>query len=138
MSKDFTDYIIEHEGLKPNQTPFRITSPKMGKWTSMYDDTIRTELDPNAKKAKGTENFLYTKRPQDVKPAVEEQFRRYSERKKDITVDEAVRKFDQTGAEGKLAYLKKNGINPKSKLGDHIMSREQKEIGDEMTRQLER
>jgi len=135
---DFTDLVMAHENLQPNQTPFRITGKKMAGWTSMFDDTIKIPLDPKAKKAKGTENFLYTKQPGHVKPAVEEQFRRYGERKKDITVDEAVRIFDQTGAEGKLKYLKKNGIDPKSKLGEHILSRSQKEIGDEMKRQLER
>ena len=104
----------------------------------MYDDTIKTKLNPKAKKSKGRENFLYTEKPEDVKPAVEEQFRRYGERKKDITVEEAVKTFDQTGAEGKLKYLKQNGIDPKSKLGEHILSRKDKELGDEMKRQLER
>lgn len=147
MPKDFTDYIIEHENLQPNQLPFRVTDDgvkyskgkrPMREWTSMFDDTIKTPLDPKAKKAKGTENFLYTTDEKHKKPAVEEQFRRYDEGEPGISVDKAVRKFDQTGAEGKLKYLKQNGIDPKSKLGEHIMSRKDKELGDEMKRQLER
>lgn len=117
MSK-FIDSIIEHEGVKGNQTPFRITDPKMRKWVSMFDKTNKIELDPNAKKAPGTENFLYTKRPEDVKPAVAEQFRLYAEREPGITVERAVRKFDQTGADGKLKFLEGRGISRKARLQD--------------------
>ena len=136
MAKDFVDLVIQHEGVKGNQTPFRITDPKMGKWTSMFDDTIRTKLDPGAKKAPGTENFLYTQDPKDVKPAVHEQFRRYDERTPGITVEDAVRIFDQSGAAGKLKFLQQNGIDPKSKIKDHVLNREQEELGSEMVRQL--
>lgn len=132
--KTFIKKTIEHEGLEPNQTPFRITSEKMRNWTSMFDDTIKTKLNPKAKKSKGRENFLYVEKKEDVEPAVSEQFSRYEKRKPDITVDEAVRTFDQTGAEGKLKYLEENGIKRKTKIKD---LKYQDELGDEMVRQLD-
>lgn len=126
--KKFTSLIMQHEGLEPGQTPFRITDKSMKNWTSMFDDTIKTRLNPKAKKSPGRENFLYTQKPEDVEPAVREQFRRYDKRKKGISVEDAVRTFDQTGADGKLDYLKKNGIDPKSRLADHLKDEDEDEI----------
>lgn len=138
--KKFVKKVIEHEGLEPNQTPFRITNPKMGKWTSMFDNTRKIKLNPNAKKSKGREKFLYTEKAEDVEPAVAEQFSRYQGRKKDITVEEAVRTFDHTGADGKLEYLKKSGIDRKAKLADLRSQDDEEEskndIGKEVVRQI--
>jgi hypothetical protein len=119
---DFTDIILKHENLEPKQTPFRITDPSMKKWVSMFDDTMKLKLDPKAKKSEGREEFLYLQNQEDLKPAVTEQFRRYytNPRKyklsKDVSVAEAVRKFDQTGADGKIEYLKQNGIDTSKPL----------------------
>lgn len=113
---------MQHEGLEPNQTPFRITSPDMGKWTSMFDDTIGIQLDPDAKKGKGRQNFLYLKNQSDLLPAISEQFRRYAENPKKYklpmipTVSDAVRKFDQSGADGKLSFLQSRGIDSEQPL----------------------
>ena len=112
-----TQLVMEHEGLEPFQTPFRITSDKMGKWKTMFDDTIKLELDPNAKKGKGRQKFLYLKNQEDLLPAISEQFRRYSANPKQYglsetpTIEEAIRKFDQTGADGKIKFLEENGLN---------------------------
>lgn len=117
-----TRLIMNHEGLEPLQTPFRITSPKMKKWTSMFDDSIKIELDPRAKKGKGRENFLYLKRQEDLLPAIEEQFRRYANNPSkyglpdNVTVAEAVQKFDQTGAANKIQFLEENEIDTSQPL----------------------
>lgn len=116
VKPSFTDLIIQHEGLVPFQTPFRITSDDMAKWVSMFDDTIGIQLDPNFKKPKDRQNFLFLKNKDDVFPAVQEQFRRFSERQPGITVEDAVRIFDQTGADGKLNFLKQHGIKGDAKL----------------------
>ena len=139
--KKLVQAVLKHENLEPNQTPFRITDDdaklpkgkrKMREWTSMFDKTIKTRLNPNAKKSKGRENFIYTEKAEDVEPAVHEQFRLYAEREPDITVEGAVRKFDQTGADGKLKFLSKEGIDTKKKLKDL----EVEEDGAEMKRQF--
>ena len=115
---EFIDLVLKHEGLAPGQTPFRITDPSMKKWTSMFDDTIKVKLNPQAAKKPGTENFLYTERPEDVPPAVTEQFRRYNAKPKkyalpeNVTIEQAVRLFDQSGADGKIKYLRQFGVDP--------------------------
>lgn len=138
--KKFVKKVIEHEGLEPNQTPFRITDPKMGKWTSMFDNTKKIKLNPAAKKSPGREKFLYTQNAEDVEPAVSEQFTRYQKRNPAITVEDAVKTFDQTGAKGKLEYLKKNGIDAKAKLADLRSQDDEEEstneIGKEVVRQI--
>jgi len=116
LLKHFGRSIVEHEGLEPYQTPFRITKPSMAKWTSMFDDTMKFKLNPNAKKGNLRQNFLYAVNQDDIQPAVIEQFRRYSERNPDISIADAIRIFDQTGAKGKIEYIKKQGISPKAKL----------------------
>lgn len=112
-----------HEGLEPGQTPFRITSDNMAKWQSMFDDTIRLGLDPEASKSPGREAFLYAKNPDDVFPAIIEQFRRYTYNPEkyglpeDPTVEQAIRVFDQTGADDKIAFLQEElGIDPSVSL----------------------
>jgi hypothetical protein len=130
---DFHDLVIKQEGLKPLQTPFPITSKKMGNWTSMFDDTIKIKLDPKAKKAPKTEGFLYLQKQEDLKPAVVEQFRRYQARDPEITIDKAVRIFDQSNPDGKIKYLKQNGIDTDQKLRNLY---EKKELEQEVKRQM--
>jgi len=119
---ELTEFVMKHEGLEAKQTPFRITNPDMSKWSSMFDDTIKLELDPNAQKSKGRENFLYLKRQEDLLPAISEQFRRYAQNPSNYglpdnpTIEDAVRKFDQTGADGKLEFLEQNGIDTQQPL----------------------
>jgi hypothetical protein len=112
----FVGGVIAHEGLEPFQTPFRITNDKMKKWVSMFDNTLKIKLNPKAQKGKGRQNFLYLENQEDLIPAVTEQFRRYMERKPDITIEDAVRKFDQTGANGKLQFLQAQGIDTNQPL----------------------
>jgi hypothetical protein len=120
--QQITQFIIKHEGLEPNQTPIRITNPKMSKWTSIYDDTIKIQLDPNAAKGKGRQNFLYLKNQEDLVPLITEQFRRYSEKPakyglpENPTLEQAIRVFDQTGADNKISYIQKMGIDPNTPL----------------------
>lgn len=136
MAKNFIDLIMQHEDLEPGQTPFRITSPKMAEWTSMFDDSIKLKLNPKAKKSKGRENFLYTENPEDVKSGVEEQFRRYRQRNPEITVEDAIKIFDQTGAKGKLKFLKDNGIDTQKKLLEYVLNSSVENLSDEMEGQL--
>lgn len=110
--------ILEHEDLVPDQTPFRITGGKMANWTSMFDSTLHSPLDPKYVKPAGRENFLFVPKGTGaaVQGMVQEQFRRYAERNPDITLAQAVKTFDQTGAAGKLSFLKQRGYDPKEKL----------------------
>jgi len=115
----FANVIIQHEGLEPYQTPFKITDPKMAKWTSMFDDTMKFKLNPKAKKGAKRQNFLYAVNQADIAPAIIEQFRRYSVRNPNITIANALKIFDQTGAKGKIEHMEKvGGIDTKSKLKD--------------------
>ena len=120
IPKNFTDLVIEHEDLVPFQTPFRITSDGMGKWVSMFDDTLTVQLDPAFNKPEDRKNFLFLKNQDDLSPAVEEQFRRYAERNPGISITDAIRIFDQTGADGKIDFLKKRGINTDAQLSSVI------------------
>lgn len=115
--QQITQLVMQHEGLEPFQTPFRITDPSMKKWTSMFDDTLRVKLNPNAVKGEGRQNFLYLQRQEDLVPAIAEQFRRYATNPKKYklpdnpTVAQAIKKFDQTGAAGKIRFLEENGVS---------------------------
>jgi len=108
---DLASLITRHEGLVKGQTPFRITDPSMAKWTSMFDDTLRSPLDPKAKKPKGREKFLFVpeEHEEDVPGMVQEQMRRYSARNPKWNLQQGIEKFDQTGAAGKLKFLGKEG-----------------------------
>ncbi len=114
----FANLIIRHEGLVPLQTPFRITDDSMRRWVSMFDDTLKVALDPNAKKPKGRENFLFLKNQADLLPAVMEQFRLYAFRNPNITIGDAVRVFDQTGSKGKLKFLREQGFPEEQTLAE--------------------
>lgn len=114
--ENFAEKIAKHESLVPFQTPFRITSSSMRNWRSIFDDTLRISLNPDFNKPKGRENFLYLKNKEDLIPAISEQFRRYAKRNPGITVEQAIRIFDQTGAIGKIKYLENNGYSRHQKL----------------------
>lgn len=116
----FIDLILEHEGLEEFQTPFRIMSPKMGRWVSMFDDTIKIRLNPDAVKSPGREKFLYTVNAQDVKRAVEEQFRRYARLHPTMTIADTVKIFDQTGSKTKNRFLEFNDVDTTQILADII------------------
>lgn len=108
--------ILQHENLEPLQTPFRITDPKMAEWTSMFDSTTPIALNPSATKSKGREKFLYLQNQADLEPAVQEQFNRYLKRNPEITIQDAIKIFDQSGAAGKLKFLQGKGFDPAAKL----------------------
>lgn len=114
--------VIQHEGLAPFQTPFRITHPSMNKWTSMFDDTIKLPLDKKTPKPKGRENFLFVKKQEDVPKGINEWFKRRAVNpkkygmSKDVTIAEAMAQFDQSGLAGKLLFLTKSGVDINTKL----------------------
>jgi len=116
--EDFVSGVIEHEDLVENQTPFRVTHPSMRNWTSMFEQTINAPVDPNYEKPEGRENFMFVPEGNaDTIPGmVFEQFRRYAERDPSVTIGEAIKTFDQTGAKGKLKFLKDRGFNQDDKL----------------------
>ena len=117
---DFIDLTIQHEGLEPLQTPFKITSEEMRNWKTIHGFKINKE----AKPSKGRENFIYLENQEDLKPAVKQQFINYSTKpekyglKNNPTVTDAIRIFDQTGAEGKLKFLQQKGIDTNMLLND--------------------
>lgn len=114
MADNFLEGIVQHEGLEPFQTPFRITSDEMRNWNTIHGYKVNKEIVPS----KGRENFIYLQNQEDLIPALKQQFINYSTNPKkyglpkDPTVEQAVYKFDQTGAQGKLNFLKKLGIDP--------------------------
>lgn len=110
--EDFVAAILQHEGLKPGQTPFRVTNPKMRQWNTIHGYAIdKTASVP------GRENFLFLKNPADVQPAVTAQLRRYATQpsryglQANPTVRQALGVFDQSGLKGKLNYLTQRGYN---------------------------
>ena len=120
MHQMFIDGLIKHEGLEPGQTPFRITSDEMRTWSTIHGLPIDWEKVPS----KGRENFIYLKDANQVPIAVDTQFYKYYTNPKayklpkNPTIENAIRKFDQTGADGKIKYLKKLGIDVSLPLGD--------------------
>ena len=102
------ELIIEHEGLVPNQTPFRIVNDIMANW----DHIFGYEIDKSIIKPKGRENFIFLKNLGDVFLSVRHQFYNYSINpgryglKEDCNIVEAIRLFDQSGANGKIVFLK--------------------------------
>src|SRR3990167_9077070 len=130
MAEHFVDLIIQHEGLEEYQTPFRITSPEMAQWKTIHGKKISV----NAKKSKGREKFIYLENKEDIPVAVRRQFINYSKTPQKYgikpvnpTIEEGVRVFDQTGAEGKIKFLKSKGIDTKAKLKDVLSNDEPKE-----------
>lgn len=114
---DFVEGIIKHEGLLPGQTPFRITSDKMARFNTILGFPVS-----DAKKPRGREDFFFLEDPTQVPAAVEKQFRRYlafPERfglPRNPTISQAVRVFDQTGAGGKLDFLRQLGFDDAAPL----------------------
>ena len=102
--------ILKHEGLAPKQTPFRITNPEMRRWDKIHG----FKIDKNSKKPTERQNFIYLENPADVPKAVKKQFVNYATNpekyglKSDVTLKDAIAKFDQSGASGKISYLLKN------------------------------
>lgn len=99
--------ILKHEGLLPKQTPFRITNNTMKKW-----DTIHGfKIDKSANIPENRKNFIFLQNPTDVPKAVKKQFYNYATNPtkyglpKTVTLKDALLKFDQTGAMGKMKYL---------------------------------
>lgn len=135
MEADFADLIVKHEGLEPGQTPFRITNPEMAKWKTIHGKKINHK----AVKSKGRENFFYLEKPDEVKPAVEQQFKNYYQvpakynLPSNPTVEQAVRVFDQSGADGKLKMLKDNGVDVSQPLSNIF---NQTELARELDRQF--
>ena len=110
---NIVDEIINHEGLIDKQTPFRITNPEMKKWTKIHG----YEIDNTAKKPANRENFIFLKNSEDVPKAVKQQFIKYATTpnkyglRNDVTLKDALNKFDQSGAKGKIEFLMKKFPN---------------------------
>jgi len=102
--------ILKHEGLIEGQTPFRITNPEMKKWDRIHG----FKIDKIAEKPMGRENFLFLQNPADVSKAVKKQFENYANNptryglKPNVSLKDALAKFDQSGVRGKISYLLKN------------------------------
>lgn len=116
--EDFVNLILQHEGLVPGQTPFRITSQTMRNWKTIHGYKIAR----GGRAPMGRENFLFLENPLEVFPAVRKQFQNYArvpERyglPSNPTVQQAVNVFDQSGAKGKLQFLRQRGIDPNAPL----------------------
>jgi len=101
------DLIIQHEGLIKGQTPFRISHPIMREWNNIHG----FEIDKNIVKPKNRENFIFLKNPNDVKPAIKKQLIKYVNNPSryqlpnNPTIKDALTKFDQTGAKGKMEFI---------------------------------
>ncbi len=116
--------VLTHENLDSKQTPFRITNKKMRNWDTIYGFKIDKAFQPPANK----KNFLYLKNQKDVVPAVTALFKKYNENPtkynlpENPTLEQAIRMFDQSGANGKIAFLKKAipGLDVTKKLKDFI------------------
>jgi len=100
--------ILQHEGLVKGQTPFRYTSPRMRKWNMIHG----FEIDKISPKPANRINFIFLKNPAEVPMAVKKRFENYTNAPHKYglsskpTLEEAIRVFDQTGADDKIKYLK--------------------------------
>ena len=109
----FANLIMKHEGLEAGQTPFRITSPEMRTWHKILGFPIAK----TPAKSEGRNNFIYLENPSDVPKAIIAQFQSYASNptkyglSADATLGDAIKKFDQSGAHGKMEYLKNNMPN---------------------------
>jgi hypothetical protein len=104
---EIVNAIIQHEGLMPKQTPFRITNPSMKNWTTIHG----FKIDRTTPKPKGRENFIYLVNASDVPKAIKKQLARYANNPARYNLSakpslkEALQVFDQTGVRGKLNFL---------------------------------
>ena len=107
---DVIKLITKHEGLEEGQTPFRIVNPTMKSW----DTILGFKIDKDAQKEVNRQNFIYLENPSDVPKAIKKQFENYANNPRkyglssNVTLKDAIAKFDQTGANGKINYLLKN------------------------------
>lgn len=123
-SDSLVNAIVSHEGLLPKQTPFRITSPAMGNWNTIHG----FEIDKTSPRPSNRRNFIFLKNPEDVPKAVKQQFLNYRNKPSryglsaEPTLEEAIRVFDQTGADGKISFLKKKfpSINLSAPLSNYF------------------
>ena len=99
--------ILKHEGLLPKQTPFRITNNTMRKWSTIHG----FKIDKSAIIPANRKNFIFLQKASDVPKAVKKQFQNYATKPAryglptNVTLKDALLKFDQTGASGKMKYL---------------------------------
>jgi len=102
--------IAKHEGLIEGQTPFRITSPEMRSWNKIHGFVI----DKDKPKPPDRKNFIFLENPEDVPKAIKQQLLNYATNpakyglKPNVSLKDALKKFDQSGVAGKLDYLQKN------------------------------
>ena len=109
---DFVSVIIQHENPIPKQTPFRITNEKMRNWNTIHGfPTDRFNPSYQERVKLNRQNFIFVKNPQHVFPAVVIQLKKYVanpakyELPPNPTIKDAIYKFDQTGANGKIKYI---------------------------------
>lgn len=109
---DLVDAILYHEGVIPFQTPLKYsTDPtlraKMMKWNTVHG----CEVDKTIKKG-NRKNFFFLKRQEDVPLVVKRQFIKYVTNPsqfslpKNATIGQLIRYFDQSGADGKIKFLR--------------------------------
>lgn len=119
--REMVSAIIEHEGLIPKQTPFRITNESMRKWNKIYGFDISHEEKPSNRK-----NFIFLKNAEDVVPAVESCLKNYANNpskyglSEKSTLKDILMKFDQTGSAGKIKFLRSKF--PKLNVDDEFKS----------------
>ena len=110
---DFINAILTHEGLLEGQTPFRITNPKMREWNTIHG----FQIDKETPIPQNRRNFIFLRNPHEVPLAVKKQFENYVNypsrygMNQSPTIEEAIRIFDQTGADGKIRFLKRKFPN---------------------------
>ncbi|HUU89152.1 MAG TPA: hypothetical protein VMX17_15565 [Candidatus Glassbacteria bacterium] len=106
---EFVNAIIQHEGLLPGQTPFRYTNQTMRRWDTIHGFPI----DKVSPRPSNRNNFIFLKNKEDVPKAVRKQFENYinfPQRygwQRQPSIQQSISKFDQTGASGKMSFLKK-------------------------------
>jgi hypothetical protein len=105
-------YVLQHEGVgNQGKTPFRITNKRMRSWTRYKPNKDHIGFPIDQDKTSGS-NFLYFKNPSDVITAIKMQFSNYANNPsryglpQSPTLENAIRKFDQSGADSKIKFLK--------------------------------
>lgn len=122
-------WMLKHEGVTGNKTPTQITSPEMRNWTHLLDKDGVPHTGYKIKKNPKS-RFIHLENPEDVPKAMAEQFRRYLANPKayinlpsNPTLEQAIRVYDQTGANGKIKFLTDHipGLNVNKKLKDFFI-----------------
>lgn len=102
---DFVGAIIKHEGVTGGKTPMKITNHTMRTW----DNLLGYPID---KEKTNTSGFIHLKNPQDVHKVVKQQLKNYAQNPakyglpRNVTLETALKRFDQTGAHHKIAFIK--------------------------------